>query len=159
MSLKNLNGAFMNLLITELLNKNEWVGINSIIFPDGKLILLEIRFYNNNGFYISPVLDSKIESYLNYRPDFLTKFDVFAKKNFNNLEVLVGDGSGEGEGFIYVINSDKNQLCWFAFFDNGGPFHKVNVDEKGVINAISESGVIWEMEISDPLKINLIYPK
>ncbi|MCR0997653.1 hypothetical protein [Serratia rubidaea] len=145
--------------INKLLSEKKWPGINSVIFGDGRLVLLEAMFYTDSNYHIAPVLDSTIDSYLNYQADSLTIFDVFSRGRIGNFEVCVGDGSSEGEGVIYVVNSDDNQLCWFAFFENGGPFIKVDVDESGIISATSESNVIWELSISNPLDIKLTYNK
>lgn len=149
----------MKNIINKLIKNHDWTGIDSIVFADGKMTLLDVNFYSDNSYFISPIADSTIESYLDYNSDYLSSFDVFSNAKYQNYEVLVGDGSGEGNGVIYVLNNGDNSLIWFAFFENSEPFKKVSVDEEGFIYAVSEVNITWKINIKDPLNIKLIYPK
>lgn len=144
--------------INNLLLNYEWAGINSVTFGDGLMVLLDIEFFSEENYYIGPITDSTIDSYLKYNSDDLTPFDVFAKSKFKDYEILVGDGSAEGNGVIYVINIEDKSLVWFAFFEDSEPFKKVSIDENGVIHALSAVNITWKLSINNPLSIELIFP-
>lgn len=143
--------------IKELIRNFEWAGINAITFGDGKMVLLDVEFYNDKQYCIAPIVDSTIDSYLKYNADELLPFDVFDKTEYNNYEVLVGDSSGEGNGVIYVMDKASNSLLWFAFFENSEPFKTVTINNEGLISATSSVGVIWKVPIKNPLKIELVF--
>ena len=148
----------IDITIKKLIDEYEWAGINAITFADGLMTLLEINFYSKGEYFIAPIVDSTINSYLKYNSDELSSFDVFSKIIFNNYEILVGDGSGEGNGIIYVINTKNNSLSWFAFFENSEPFKSVTVDENGTIQALSAVNITWKLPIENPLNIELTFP-
>lgn len=145
--------------INNLIANYEWAGKNSIIFGDGKMILLDVEFYSKGNYHIGPIADSSIDSYLKYNSDDLSSFDVFSKVKFGDYEVFVGDGSSEGNGVIYFTNVEDNSLVWFAFFENSEPFKEVSVDENGVIHALSAVNITWKLSLDNPLSIELIFPE
>ena len=146
----------MNSNIKNLLTQDQCLSRNSITFGNGKIILLDIR--RRNKYYIWPIIDCNIEDYLKYNHDKFASFDVFAQTIFENFEIYVGDGSSEENGNIHVIDNRNKSLVWFAFFEDSEPFTQVHVDKNGIINALSESGIIWKIPIETPLKIDLEYP-
>lgn len=148
----------MKKTIEDLIKKFEWAGINAITYGDGRMVLLYVEFYNEKSYYIAPITDSTIDSYLKYNFDNLSPFDIFSKAEYANYEILVGDASGEGNGVIYVIDQISKSLVWFAFFENSEPFRAVSVDDKGIISAISSTNIIWKISIENPLEIELIFP-
>jgi hypothetical protein len=122
------------------------------------MTLLEINYFDTRKYYIGPIVDSTIDSYLKYNADGLTSFDIFARSKRGNLEVLVGDGSWEGSGMIYLMNTEDDSLIWFAFFENSEPFESVSFDENGFIHAVSAVNINWKISVVNPLDIELIYP-
>jgi hypothetical protein len=149
----------INKEIENLLSKYQWPGINAITFANGKITLLDVEFYSNNSYYIAPILDSTIESYLNYNEEYLSSFDIFSTVNSESYNIFVGDGSGEGNGTIYVKNRETDSLIWFAFFENSEPFTHVELSNDEIISATSTLGIKWELSIKNPLKITLKYPQ
>ena len=144
--------------INKLIANYEWAGKNSITFGDGLMILLEIEFFSKGNYFIGPIADSTIDSYLKYNSEYLSSFDVFAKVEYGNYEILAGDGSSEENGVVYVVSTVDKSLVWFAFFEKSEPFDELKVDEKGVIHARSESNITWKISIENPLQIELVYP-
>ncbi|MCJ8289318.1 MAG: hypothetical protein HRT58_22135 [Crocinitomicaceae bacterium] len=145
--------------IHSLIANYEWAGIDSITFNDGRMVLLDIEFFAKENYYIGPIADSTIDSYLKYNSDDLSSFDVFSKVKYGDYEVFVGDGSSEGNGVIYVTNVEVDSLVWFAFFENSEPFKEVSVDENGVIHALSAVNITWKLSLDNPLSIELIFPE
>lgn len=144
--------------IERLIANYEWAGVSSITFSDGLMVLLDVEFFSKDSYYIGPIADSTIDSYLKYNSDDLTPFDVFSKVTYRDFEILVGDGSDEGNGVIYVTNTADNSLVWFAFFENSEPFKTVSIDENGIIHALSAVNITWKLSINNPLSIELIFP-
>ncbi len=145
--------------INELIKSLQWPCVTSITYPDGRMVLLDITFEKNNQYEIKSSTDSSLHSFLQETPEDLSSFDIFSTITHQQFTISVGDGSYEGEGIIYVINNEKAELHWFAFFENGGPFKNVRVDLTGYIFATAGNGVIWKMSIDNPIPIELIYKK
>lgn len=147
----------INFKLKEMVDSQTWPGINAITYGDGKMTLLDIEFYEDHNYYLGPIADTSIESYLKYNRDQLSSFDITAKAEHESYDVLVGDGSDESNGIVFVVNRSNQHLVWFAFFECSDPFKSVYVDEK-CVNAITSSGVRWRISITDPLNIQLIWP-
>ncbi len=145
-------------VIDKLLLDRKWVPINSIIFPDGKMILLDIFFIPQNKYFIGPIADSSIESYLKYNKD-LSDFDIQSTIQKGQYEINVGSAVAEEEGFVYVIDLEKSCLIWFAFFQYSDPFTSVTVNDKNEISAVTKEGIPWIIPIDDPLSMSIIYPE
>lgn len=134
-----------------------WPGINSITYSDGRITLLDVEFYGDHNYFIGPIADTTLESYLKYNEDNLSNFDFTQKIVSDGYEIAVGDGSGESNGIIYVWNLERDELAWFGFFENSEPFKSVTAD-KQIVKAVAANGICWAVDISDPLKIQIIYP-
>lgn len=144
--------------IEDLIKNFEWAGINAITYGDGKMVLLHVEFYDEQKYYIAPITDSTIDSFLKYNLENLSPFDIFSRTQYNDYEILVGDASGEGNGIVYVINKSNNSLVWFAFFENSEPFKTVSISIEGIISAVSDIDIVWKIPIENPLEIELIFP-
>jgi len=142
--------------IEELMTDYNWVCHNSVTFGDGSMVLLDIEFYSKDNYFIGPIADTTLESYLKYNSDNLSSFDVFATTHNGEYKVHVGDGSLEENGIIYVTSIKDNTLLWFAFFEKSDCFKEVTVDTDNVIHATTASNVVWNLSISNPLDIKLL---
>ena len=141
--------------ISNLLLKQKWPGINAITRGDGTMTLLEVELFDDRKYFVAPIIDGAIQSYLNYNEEWLSSFDIFATIQYSKYKVSVGDGSSEENGIVFVVNVEDSSLVWFAFFELSEPFKSVAVDENGCIHARSAIGVTWKMPIEDPFKIEV----
>lgn len=144
-------------IIDELLQSNKWLPINSIAFADGKMVLMDIRFFGLNDFYINPIADTNVKSYLKYnnKEYDLNSFDVYRSIKIGKYQINVGSGAGEEEGIIYVYNLEDEHLEWFFFLEESNPFTSVTINETGDIYAVTETDDTWIIPLLDPIHIRI----
>lgn len=145
--------------IDELIDQERCIGIDSIIFQSGKITLLDVEFYSDEKYFIGPIVDSTVNSYLGYNLEFLSHFGIYTQSKRDKYEVFVGEGSCEGSGVIYINNTDNESLIWFIYLENSEPFKEVFINGNLEIEAKSNFNIVWKIPIDNPLKIELIFPK
>ncbi len=146
-------------IIDKLLRDEKWPALNSITFSDGKMTLMDIRIYNVNDYYINPIADTTINSFLKYNKDDLSPFDAYSTLQAGKYEINVGSAALEQEGVIYVTDVQDKHLEWFYFFEDSNQFKSVTVNEVGEIHAITEGNITWVIPITDPLNLSIFYPE
>ena len=144
--------------LKKLVSQREWPGVDSITMHDGVITLLNISFPSKNNYLIEPYIDGDIFSYLKYNEDGLVPFDVFSNFRYKNYKVFAGDASLEGNGIIYLMDYERDELIWFAFFEDSEYFKSVTINEKEEVCAVSAVNIVWKIPIMYPLNIELIYP-
>lgn len=144
----------MNTSINDLLKRMEWPSVNAVTYGDGRMTLMELEFYGDGRHHVGPIADTTLESYLFYNSDGLASFDITASTHHGDHTIHVGDGSGESDGVVFVIEQATQRLVWFAFFVSSGPFVSVRADD-GQVQAVTSAGVRWSLAVSDPLDIHL----
>lgn len=143
----------MNAHVNSLIKNHQCTGIDSIVFGNGRMVLLSIHFFEG-GSRLSPICDSTLESFLHYNTDCLSTFDVFATCENEHYNVFCGDGSSEGSGNVHITDK-AGKLLWFCYFENSEPFTQVEIKDRCVY-ALSEANITWKIPIDSPLDIELI---
>jgi hypothetical protein len=145
----------MKTYIDNLLNNYKAPLINSIIFSNGDLLVLE-NSVCDDVCEVRILCKSTIESYFEYNDDDeVSDYDILAKSENEKYKVFSGEGSYGSEGFVYVINKISNELLWFLFLDNSNPFDKVHIYEDNIV-AVSTSGKEWRISILHPNEISIL---
>ncbi len=146
--------------LDELINNEKWPGINAITFENREMILLDIQL-NQNSFWIHPLVDSTIDSYLKYNQKNLSSFEVYSTAETADYRAFVGAGSYEAEGIIYVRDTHTEQLIWSLFMENSEYFKSVTIKSNRAsaeIHAVNEAHFTWIIPIKNPLQIRIVNP-
>jgi len=144
------------LYIDRLVNELEVPLINSLIFPNGDLLVFEHTILGEREKHILNVLcKSTIESYFEYNAfDSVSSCDATISTENEDFVVYAGEGSWGGEGIIYVISKKDNQLVWFFFSDRSNPFKSVEIKDDEIV-AISTYEECWKIPIHSPEKMKI----
>ena len=91
--------------IVELWNEEELPTKDGIYFANGDSISLSIQFYPQLS--IKKGREFDLISFLNDRPDYLTRIDVTKRIEMSSKDqCLIGEGSYGSEGFIANVTAD-----------------------------------------------------
>jgi hypothetical protein len=145
----------MKAYIENLINNYKAPLINSIIFLNGDLLVLENTVYEDRC-EVRVLCKSTLKSYFDYNnDDEVSDYDILTKSENEAYKVFAGEGSYGSEGFVYVIEKTSSDLLWFLFLDNSNPFDKVHIHEGNVV-AVSTLGREWTIPILHPDKISIL---
>jgi hypothetical protein len=142
--------------IDRLVNELEVPIINSLIFPNGDLLVLDHTIIGQRERHIVNVLcKSTIESYFEYN-DFDSISSCYTNNSYENEDFIAyaGEGSWGDEGIIYVIEKRNNQLVWFFFSNCSNPFQSVEIKNDEIV-AISTLDECWKIPIHSPEKMKV----
>jgi signal peptidase I len=144
----------MNEYLNKLVNDYKCPLINSFIFSNGDLLVVEnFKFGNNNKIRI--LCKSSIKSYFDYNEEEdVSYFDILSKDENETFIVYGGEGSSGGDGILYVIDKRNNQLLWFLFLDNSNPFIKVSIVKDEIV-AYTTYDKEWKFPIFSPCKVSI----
>lgn len=130
--------------------------VNSIIFPNGDLLILEHTILGEREKHMIRVLcKSSIESYFEYNDfDSVSSCHTTLSTENEDFIIFTGEGSWGGDGIIYVIRKTDNQLVWFFFSERSNPFDSIEIKNDEII-AISTLNECWKIPIHSPEKMKV----
>ena len=142
--------------IDRLINELEVPIIESLIFPNGDLLVLEHTIFEQREKHTIRVLcKSSIESYFEYNDlNSVSSCSVTTSAENADFIAYAGEGSWGADGIIYVTRKSDNQLIWFFFSDASNPFNSVEIKDNEII-AISTLNERWEIPIFSPEKMKV----
>ena len=142
--------------IDRFVDKLEVPIINSLIFPNGDLLVLKHTIIGQREKHIVNVLcKSTIDSYFEYNDiDSVSSCDTTTSTENKDYIAYAGEGSYGAEGIIYVIRKNDNQLVWFLFSDCSNPFASIEI-QNNIIIAVSTIDECWIIPIHTPEKIKI----
>ena len=116
---------------------------NSLVFPNGKLVILRINMFIHSGtgerdYVCSPLCDTTIDSVEAYDEECWVTVDPWVSIDVPQGRFVGGDGTMGNEGFI--AHTDKqDQLIWGLFFEQTNPIKQLFV-EGHTLRAVNEHG-------------------
>ncbi len=155
-------GAFsMKNLIQENWCANQLPGIDSIVYPNGKLTILNCHsIYNPNSqernIYCSPLCDTTIESLENYHSDCWTNVDAWTSIDYQHGKIYGGAGAMGNEGFLACVDANEG-LVWGIFFENSNPIKKLTITEKTLAAINEHEDMRIEIDLDRLVNIEMTY--
>lgn len=146
---------------------NEWNNgklpiVSGIIYHDGDVDRISIVFDANNNYRRTIVKEGRININalsINEGSCGFSKVGIFCKVSSEerNITVYCGGGSYGGDGFI-VVESDKMNIIWIAFFEESNEFLRCEIVDNSIV-AYNNSHEKWVFNIDNPsdFSINELY--
>lgn len=140
--------------------ENEYVPlINGIVFPTGKIILVN-TYWNENGCFIFEKGKISITSIDKLRADNELDWEHISplKKidyKEEDISISCGEGGYGGIGFIVVSSCAEKNLIWSACFEESNPFVDIRMRNRDII-ATSNLGWEWIFPLDNPDKVDII---
>ncbi|MCV9934727.1 hypothetical protein OIU80_20825 [Flavobacterium sp. LS1R47] len=148
----------MNKQVIKLIENYEYPLINSIIYPNGDMLVMESYKNSNNKYILRVLCKSTIDSYFEYNSlDYVSS--IFASVMVENdiYQIFAGGGSMGGDGIVYVFNKNIQEFLWFFFLDNSDVFVSAIFESPTEIICMSTSGLKIRFPIHQPDKMEVIY--
>ena len=147
----------MNPYVARIIDEQEYPLINSIIYADGDMLILES--YKSNGKYALRILcRSNIDSYFAYNStSCISSIAAQALAENDDYSVFAGGGSMGGDGIIFVIDKKSQRPLWFLFLDNSNPFDRITFDTPVDIICSSTSNLKIHFCITKPENMKVFY--
>ncbi|WPU97553.1 hypothetical protein SNE26_16120 [Mucilaginibacter sp. cycad4] len=133
--------------------------INGIVFPDRTIQLFEIEVSWENPVEFK-LQASSVTSIDNFEKEGELSWCSCAILNqyvdkTGSIKAFCGEGSYGSDGFVCVMNLEREKVIWIAYFTSSNPFHKVTIKEGQVI-AISTLDCIWKFNLDMPSVIEVM---
>lgn len=152
----------MRSLIAERWNgkKRYLPGINCIVYPDGKVVILRCySLYNPNTdertFFCEPLCDSTIDSIERYKTAPWVQVSPWTEIAYQGGTLYGGDGTMGNEGFIACADVD-DRLLWGMFFENTNPIKSLSVQGRTLIAVNEHSELQVEVNLDNLTEIKLV---
>ncbi|GED17834.1 hypothetical protein [Aneurinibacillus migulanus] len=136
---------------------NKLPGIEGIVYPSGKIIIMdfyEVIDNNITKFFINPVCETSIESVENFNADIwceIEKHPQFVEHDKNLF--ICGEGSMGNEGFFANVDI-QNNLVWAFFSTNSNPFYKLEIEEE-LLRVFTTSDLVFTLNINKPEEMKI----
>ncbi|WP_426586044.1 hypothetical protein [Mucilaginibacter sp. R-33] len=72
-----------------------------------------------------------------------------------SIKAFCGEASHGSDGFIGIMDLNKEKVIWIAFFNSSNPFNKVTIEDEQV-TAVSTIKNVWKFNINKPTIIEVI---
>jgi hypothetical protein len=148
----------MTNIIQEHWNNNELPGIDTILFADGTMIIL--NFYavsteHGKLHYVNPVCETNLQSVEKYNDDVWTQIErSYATLTLpDGKKVYFGEGGMGEEGFV-ALTEDNDQLIWALFSTATNPFTRAEF-VNGKIRAYSTYDLYYTIDLLAPENITI----
>jgi hypothetical protein len=143
-----LHQGISNTHIHALLKNETWIDLDSITFQDGRVLLLYVDFGAEPNHQIRSIADTTIESCIKHSNDSFTPIDIYDTYSDSIVEIFVGPGTFEEEGYVLLKDSQTHDLKWLAFFCSSSPFKKILEVRLDKLVIQSEDGAITEFDVN-----------
>lgn len=146
----------MNPYVIRIIEEYECPLINSLIYADGNMLVLE-SYKSRTGKYTLRILcASTIESYFEHNPPtYVSSISVPASAENDDYQILAGGGSMGGDGVVFVMDKKTQRPLWFLFLDNSDPFDSIVFDSETHIICGSTSGLKINFPILQPAEMKV----
>ena len=140
----------MNVHINRIIEEYEYPIINSLIYANGDMLVLE-SYKIANKHILRILCKSNIDSYFAYNDlSYVSSIAVSVSEENEDYLVLAGGGSMGGDGIIFIIDKQTEKPLWFLFLDNSDPFNDVIFESDSNITLCSTGGLKISICITNP---------
>ena len=140
----------MNIHINRIIEEYEYPIINSLVYANGDMLVLE-SYKIDNKHILRTLCKSSIDSYFDYNdPSYVSSIAVTVLAENENYRAFGGDGSMGGDGIIFVIDKQTKKPLWFLFLDNSDPFDNIIFESDSDITVCSTGGLKISICITNP---------
>lgn len=137
-------------------DKEELIGINSLIRNDGSVVILNcysVFSENTKTHHCFPVCETTTESLEKYNDDIWSQFQIFTEIATNDFIYVGGEGAMGNEGILACLDKDKSPI-WALFFENSNPFYKLEI-VGGLLEAVTSLDLKYQINLEFPEKIKI----
>jgi len=140
----------MSIHINRIIKEHEYPIVNSLIYANGDMLVLE-SYKIENKHILRILCKSSIDSYFAYNDlSYVSSIAVRVSEENENYLVFAGGGSMGGDGIIFVIDKQTEKPLWFLFLDNSDPFDNVIFESDSNITFCSTGGLKMSICITSP---------
>lgn len=128
---------------------------NGIIYPDGRVELLDVEIFAGKKVVRHNVSTTLQELYGSNDID-CSSIIINCQISSSNgkYEIYGGEGSFGGDGFVAVTSEGGQKLEWIAFFEDSNPFVELQTDEEFVYGVTSLNDK-WALNIMNPIDVKI----
>lgn len=153
----------MNNILQEHWDREELIGLDTMVFSDGSIKLIDISYTENKElistfgkeYHFGFLAQTNLNEIINkYDDDIWSVCQVNDKVEINNSYIYAcGEGEMGNEGFIVKLDLDGN-IQWSLYSTTSNPFYKIAASE-GQLAFISTANFAIVLDIAtDNISIN-----